>query len=172
MALVCAESGLVNLDKATPSNYQLLFAKIPTEPSITSANPLILNIFSTVIPGISLAEEELSYQTNKTKHALGPLVYEQWMVSFVVDSLFYNWQTITNWMKFYNDNYEKVAELHKIYSVDASLVITDNYRKNIMALRFVDIWPLSLGEVSLSQREGDTQIECTANFSYDYFLIV
>jgi hypothetical protein len=172
MALVCAESGLVNLGKATPSNYQLLFPLIPTEPTINAMNPLILNIFSTVVPAISFAEEELSYQTNKTKHAQGPLMFEQWTVSFVVDSLFFNWQTIANWMMYYNDNFEKIAELHKKYSVDASLAITDNYRQNIMELRFISIWPLSLAEVSLSQREGDTQLECTANFSYDYFLIV
>jgi hypothetical protein len=172
MGIVCAESGLLNLGKASPSNFQLLFQKIPTEPSINAMNPLILNIFSTVIPGISFAEEELYYQTNKTKRASGPLNYEQWSFGFVIDSEFSNWKIINNWMRYYNNNYNKVAEKHKNYSVDASLVITDNYRKNIMSLRFVDIWPMSLSEVSLSQREGDAQLECTANFNYDYFLIV
>ena len=88
MPLVCADSGLVNLGKATPSNYELIIPKIPTETTISAINPLILNIFSTVIPSVSIAEEVLSYQAAQTKRAQGPLVYEQMSVSFVVDSLY------------------------------------------------------------------------------------
>ena len=169
MALICADSGLVNLDKATPTNYQLVFPLIPTESTITAMNPLTLNIFSTVLPGISFSEEDLNWQSNKTKRALSPLMYEQWMVNFVVDSQFENWQILAVWMQFINDNKDKIAELHKEYSVDASLAITDNYRQTIMAVTFKSIWPITLGEVTLSQREGDVQIESSANFNYDYF---
>ena len=171
MALVCADSGLVNLGKATPSNYELIIAKVPTEDSISAINPLVLNVFSTVIPGVSLSEEVHGYQAAQTKHAQAPMLYEQLSVGFVVDSLFENWKLLTEWMKFINDNSEKMAERHKIYAVDATLAITDNYRKAIMAVRFVDIWPITIAEVSLSQREGETQVECSATFNYDYFLI-
>jgi len=171
MALVCADSGLVNLGKATPSNYQLLIPKIPTEESIHALSPLILNIFSTVIPGVSISEEVHGYQAAQTKHAQPPMLYEQLSVGFVVDSLFENWKILTNWLKYMNDNSEKMAEEHKNYAVDATLAITDNYRKPLMAIRFVDIWPITIAEVSLSQREGESQLECSATFNYDYFLI-
>jgi len=171
MPLVCAESGLVNLGKATPSNYELIIPKIPTETTISAINPLILNIFSTVIPGVSIAEELLSYQAAQTKRAQGPLVYEQLSIGFVVDSLFADWKVLMNWLKFINDNSEKMAELHKEYSVDATLAITDNYRKPLMAIRFVSVWPITIAEVGLSQREGESQLECSATFNYDYFLI-
>ena len=171
MPLVCADSGLVNLGKATPSNYELIIPKIPTETTISAINPLILNIFSTVIPSVSIAEEVLSYQAAQTKRAQGPLVYEQMSVSFVVDSLFADWKILVNWLKYINDNSEKMAELHKQYSVDATLAITDNYRKPLMAIRFVSLWPITVAEVGLSQREGESQLECSATFNYDYFLI-
>lgn len=169
MAIVCADSGLVNLDKATPTNYQLVFPLIPTESTISAINPLTLNIFSTVLPGISFSEELLSWQSNQTKRAQPPLLYEQWMVNFVVDSKFENWRILTVWMQYINNNKDKIAEYHKEYSVDASLVITDNYRNPVITVTFKSIWPITLGEVSLSQREGDVQIESTANFIYDYF---
>ena len=171
MPLVCADSGLVNLGKATPSNYELIIPKIPTEDRISDVNPLILNIFSTVVPGVSIAEEVLNYQAAQTKRAQGPLVYEQLTVSFVVDSLFANWKILVDWLKYINDNSEKMAELHKKYSVDATLAITDNYRQPIKAIRFVSIWPITVAEIGLSQREGDTQLECSATLNYDYFLI-
>lgn len=171
MPLICADSGLVNLGKATPSNYELIIPKIPTENTISALNPLILNIFSTIVPGVSIAEEILNYQAAQTKRAQGPLVYEQLTVSFVVDSLFANWKLLTEWLKYINDNSEKMAELHKNYSVDATLAITDNYRQPVMAIRFVSIWPITVAEIGLSQREGDTQLECSATFNYDYFLI-
>jgi len=171
MALICADSGLVNLDKATPTNYQLLFAKIPTEDTISDANPLILNIFSTVLPGLSFGEEEHRWQGNKTKRALVPLIFEPWNVNFVVDSLFENWQILFNWMNYINDNNDKIAEYHNLYTVDAALTITDNWRQSILGVRFVDVWPTSIGEVTLSQREGDVQIESSASFNYDYFVL-
>jgi len=169
MGIVCAESGLVNLDKASPTNYQLVFPLIPTEETISAINPLTLNIFSTVLPGVSFSEEPLSWQSNQTKRAQPPLIYDQWMINFVVDSLFENWKILTTWMQYINDNNDKIAEYHKEYSVDASLVITDNYREPILAVTFKSIWPITLGEVTLSQREGDVQIESSANFIYDYF---
>ena len=171
MALVCADSGLVNLGKATPTNYQLIFPKIPTEESISAANPLLLNIFSTVIPSLSIVEEDLRWQGNRTKRALIPLVFEQWSVNFVVDSLFENWHIIFKWMEYINNNNDKIAEFHKNYSVDASLAITDNYRQGVLGIRFVSVWPTTLGEVNLSQREGDVQIESSIGFNYDYFVV-
>lgn len=171
MPLVCADSGLVNLGKATPSNYELIIPKIPTETTISAINPLILNIFSTVIPSVSLAEESLNYQAALTKRAQGPLVYEQLSVSFVVDSLFADWKVLVKWIKYISDNSEKMAELHKLYSVDATLAITDNYRQPLMSIRFVSLWPITVAEVGLSQREGESQLECSATFNYDYFLI-
>ena len=171
MALVCADSGLVNLGKATPSNYELIIAKVPTEDTLGAITPLILNVFSTVIPVVSLSEETQGYLATQTKYGIGPMLYEQLSVGFVVDSLFENWKLLAEWIKFVNDNSEKMAERKKIYAVDATLAITDNYRQAIMAIRFVDMWPITVAEVSLSQREGETQVECSATFNYDYFLI-
>jgi hypothetical protein len=169
MALICAESGLVNLDKATPTNYQLVFPVVPTETTISAMNPLTLNIFSTVLPGVSFGETEFNWESNKTKRATAPMMYENWNVNFVVDSLFENWRVLLNWMKFINNNNDKIAELHKEYSVDASFIITDNYRSPILNVTFRSVWPISVGAVNLSQREGDVQIESQADFVYDYF---
>jgi hypothetical protein len=170
MAITCGASGLTSIDKATPTNYQLIFPKLPTEDSISANNPLIMNIFSAVIPSISLAEEELRWQSHKTKHVLEPMEFDTWLVSYVVDAEIKNWKLLFKWMSYVNDNQVKHEE-HRNYAVDASLVVFSNYKVPVTELRFVDIWPSTLGEVSFSTREGDVQLESMVNFTYDYFTV-
>lgn len=169
MAITCGSSGF-NLDKLTPTNFQLIFPKLPTESTITANNPLIMNIFSAVIPAVSIAEEELRWQGNKTKHALEAIEFDSWLVSYVVDSEIKNWSLLFKWMAFINDNIVKHEE-HREYAVDASLIVTSNYRVPQLEVSFIDIWPSTLGEVSFSTREGDVQLESTVNFTYDYFTV-
>ncbi len=158
------------MDKATPTNYSLIFPLIPTEDSIGANNPFIMNIFSAIIPSVSMASEELRWQGNKSKNALEPMEFDPWLVSFVVDAQLENWKLLVKWMAYINNNWNKIAEEKRNYGVDASLVVTDNYGNSVLELRFIDIWPSTIGEVSFSQREGDIELESTVNFNYDYFV--
>ena len=169
--ITCNSSNLNNIDKATPTNYQLIFPKIPTENNIGANNPFVMNIHSAILPSVSIATEELRWQGNKTKPGLIPMEFDPWLVSFIVDSRLANWKLLFNWMSFINNNNNKIADRHKNYSVDCSLVVTDNYANTVLEVIFVNIWPTILGEVSFSQREGDVQLESTINFNYDYFYI-
>lgn len=171
MALACGRSNLTNIDKAAPSNYQLIFPTLPTETTISANNPFVLNIFSAIIPSVSIAEEELRWQGNKTKRGLIPLEFDPWLVNFIVDARLENWKLLFTWMQYINNNWNKIAEEHSNYAVDASLVITNNYRVPVVNISFIGIWPNNLGEVSFSQREGDVQLECMCNFTYDYFVL-
>ena len=171
MSITCLQSNLNNLDKSTPTNYQLVFSKIPTETSISAINPFVMNIHTAILPSVSLATEELRWQGNKTRHGLIPMEFDPWLVSFVIDSELANWKLLFKWMQFVNDNNKKIAEKHKDYSVDCSLVVTDNYNNLVLEVIFVSIWPSILGEVNFSHREGDVILESTINFNYDYFYI-
>jgi hypothetical protein len=169
--ITCSTSNLTNIDKATPTNYQLIFPLIPTETSIGANNPFVMNIHSAIIPSLSIGIEEMRWQGNKSRYSLNPIEYDPWMVSFVVDSQLENWELLFKWMSFINNNNDKIAEYHKKYSVDATMVITDNYKNSVLELIFVSIWPTMIGEISFSQREGDMILESTVNFNYDYFYI-
>jgi hypothetical protein len=171
MSIVCSTSNLNNMDKGTPTNYQLVFPLIPSESSIAANNPFVMNIHSAMIPSITMAVEEHRWQGNKTKHGMTPIEYDPWMVSFTVDSLLYNWKLLFDWMSYINNNNDKVSEYHNRYSVDCSLVVTNNYGYAVLEVIFVGIWPSTMGEVSFSQREGDILLESTVNFNYDYFYV-
>jgi hypothetical protein len=169
--IVCNNSNLNNFDKATPTNYQLVFPKIPTESTITANNPFVMNIFSAVIPSLSIGINEMFWQGNKVRYDLNPIEFDPWLVNFVVDSQIANWTLIFKWMSYINNNWNKIAEYHSEYAVDVSMVVTDNYGNMVMELIFVDIWPSTLGEISFSQREGDVILESVINFNYDYFYV-
>ena len=169
--ITCNSSNLQNMDKATPTNYRLIFPLIPTETSISANNPFVMNIFSAILPSVSMATEDLHWQGNKTKRGMIPMEFDVWLVSFVVDSRLENWKLLFEWMGYINNNKDKIAEEHRRYGVDAGLVVTDNFQNVVMEIQFVDIWPSMIGEVSFSQREGDVLLESTVNFNYDYFQI-
>lgn len=171
MSIVCSSSNLNNMDKGNPVNYQLVFPKIPNETSIGVNNPFVMNIHTAILPSVSLALEELRWQGNKTKRGLIPMEFDPWLVSFTVDSRLYNWKLIFDWMSYINNNNDKISEYHGQYSVDCSLIVTDNYKNSILEVIFVSIWPSQLQEVSFSQREGDIQLESSISFNYDYFYL-
>jgi hypothetical protein len=116
--IVCNNSNLNNFDKATPTNYQLVFPKIPTESTITANNPFVMNIFSAVIPSISIGINEMFWQGNKVRYDLNPIEFDQWLVNFVVDSRIMNWSLIFKWMSYINNNWNKIAEYHSEYAVE------------------------------------------------------
>lgn len=171
MTITCNSSNMNNFDKGSPSNYQLIFPLIPTEDNISANNPFVMNIHSAILPSVSIATEEHRWQGNKAKVGLIPMEFDPWLVSFVVDAQLANWKLLFTWMSFINNNNDKIAEFHKEYAVDCSLIVTDNYRNSALEVIFVGIWPSTLGEVSFSTREGDVLLESTINFYYDYFYI-
>jgi hypothetical protein len=167
----CSQSNLNNIDKSSPTNFQLVFPKIPTESSISALNPLKMNIYGVIIPSITISEENLHWQGNKMKNSLIPMDYSQWNVNFVVDSNFDNWSILFRWMSHINNNNDKIAERHKNFSVDCSMVVTDNYANSILEIMFISVWPSNLGDVSFNTRDADVLLEGTVMFNYDYYKI-
>lgn len=171
MAITCSNSNFSNFDKASPTNYQLVFPKIPTESTIGANNPFVMNIHSAILPSVTIAPEELRWQGNKQRVGALPMEFDAWLVSFVVDSRLANWKLLFKWMSYINNNNDKIAEEPSKYSVDCSLIVTDNYNTSVLEVIFVSIWPSTLGEVSFSSREGEILLESTINFNYDYFYV-
>ena len=160
-----------NLNKAAPHSYELIFPQLPVETSMAEKNQLVLNIHSTVIPALTLSEQELPWQGGKAKTFSGEITFEPWFVHFLVDSDFTNWRLMYNWITFINNNKNRYSKNNVEYKVDASLKITDNFEKTVMTIKFVNVWLNNLGEVALTHKEGEETLNSTANFSYDRYEI-
>lgn len=162
------------VDKASSSSFELVFPILPggaTTDTLTTNKELILNIFSTIIPGVTLDLEEHRWQATKTQRAAGGLQYEPWNINFIVDSEFKNWQILWKWMEYISNNKDKMLEKHADYTVDAFLRVVDNFQAEIFKLQFIDVWINNLSEISLSHREGEQYLEANAALVYDRFEI-
>jgi len=159
------------LNKASSFSFELVFPLIPVQTELKPNEEFILNIFETVIPGVTLDIAEENWMGGKANRATGALTFEPWNVSFMVDSEFKNWQIILKWFMFINNNKDKYIDLQSNYAVDATLRILDNFQNQKFSLFFVDVWPNSIGEVSLTYREGETNLEAQVSFTYDRYEI-
>lgn len=160
-----------NLNKSTATNFVLAFPKIPTETTITANQPLTLNIFNTIIPSVTLDQTESRWQSGKMLFHSGGITFDQWTIQFIVDSKLKNWAILYNWMTSISNNKNVYSAFPDDYMVDASLNIMDNFETLILRVNFKYVWIQSIGEVSFSQREGETVIESSAILMYDRYEI-
>ena len=160
-----------NLNKSQSSNYELVLTKLPTETTIEATKELTLNIFGTILPSIDIAQNPVYWLGSRTVQE-GEMTYSDWTVNFAVDSHFDNWQTLYNWMMSIRNNRDKHGEIPRKYAITASLRILDNFRKVVLLVNFENVWISNLGEVSLTHREYDTNLEGSLTLSYDTFRIV
>ena len=159
----------ISLNKASPTNFILSFPLLPSQSMLVASDVLVMNIFSAVVPSVSINSGEKAWQGTKVKGAQSPLEFDNWLVNFVVDDYFQNWKILFDWMAYINNNRDKMMEREFNFKVDASLILLNNFHATILNIKFVGIWPTTLGEVSMNQREGDVSLESMVNFNYDYF---
>lgn len=137
----------VQLNKSTPSNYRLVFPMLPNQTTLGASEELILNIHSTVLPGISLNPGELSWTNTKSKNAEGPLIFEEFNVDFIVDSEMKNWTVLYRWLMHITNFTTKMNEKYKEFSVDASLQILDNFNSEVLRIGFIRMWQIGRAHV-------------------------
>jgi len=162
---------MTNINRATPTNYQLVIPTIVSDSTPDTMRELTLNIYGTVIPGVSLDQIDSRWQGNKMNFHPGGITFDSWNINFMVDADYTNWQYLFNWLTMISNNYDVPSNTPYKYSVDCTLKIFDNFQTSVMKLSFKNVWIQSLGEVVLSQREGESQVECSATFAYDRFEI-
>ena len=162
---------LTNLNKATATNFQLIFPKVPTGDTIKEVRQLTLNIHSTVIPSMTIGTADVLWQGGVAHQDIGELTFENWYVNFTVDSEFSNWLTLYKWLTFINNNKDRYGRSTDQYKVDATLQILDNFRQEVLVMNIYGIFINMLGEVQLTYREGAQNLESSANFTYDRYEI-
>jgi len=160
-----------NLNKATPTNFELIFPMVPMGENIRETQGLTLNIHTTVIPSLTLDTTDVSWQGGTIHQDIGAITYEPWLVQFTVDSTFSNWLVLYKWLTFINNNKDRYGRSTDQYKVDATLRILDNFRKEILVMDLTGVWINMLGEISLTYREGSNNLESSANFIYDRYEI-
>lgn len=159
-----------NLNKATSTNYELFFPKVPVSMNITDSKDLSINISETVIPSISLETTEVNWQGGLYHLGNAPLTFDDWSLTYTIDSDFNNWKMLYKWITFINNNKDKFGEDSKIYKIDATLTIRD-HTTPIFNIDFKGVFPISLGEVTLSFKDGGSDLSTSITLKYDTYEI-
>ena len=156
----------INLNKSANSNYELIFPGLPITKTIRESDIFTLNIHSTVVPAITLTTEEMHWQGGTLPMGMSPLVYEPWYTQFTVDSNWSNWYMLYRWITFIDDANTRYGRPMPEYFVDAIMNIYDNASNRVLGLKIINIYPTSLNEVVLSQRDEQVNLSSGVNFNY------
>lgn len=160
------------LSRATATQYRLVLNQIPipiSAGSLHDMDELKLNIFSVVLPSITLDQSQMDWQGKHTYLHHGGVTFDPLNISFVVDSRFANWKILFTWLTSIANNKDRPTRPPDEYVTDAAIILMDNWDQTLFKLVFKNLWIQSLGELSFSIRDGETHIECTAIFYYDRY---
>jgi len=155
------------INSASDNNFNLIFPVLPNDINIDRT--LTLNVYETLIPEISFTEDIENWQGWDFKHISGNMDFSTWTFGFDIDEDFHNWKKIFQWMIIINNNKDVAGADIEDYMVDASMYIKDNYDNTIMKLKYVNVFPLSLGSVTLNHRQGESYLSSMVTLSYTYF---
>jgi hypothetical protein len=130
-----------------------------------------MNIHGTVIPSMTLETADVHWQGGVAHYDIGSLTFEPWYVNFTIDSEFDNFKKLYKWLTFINNNKDRFGRPRDEYKVDAVLRVLNNFKQEIMVVDIRNTWINMLGEIALTYREGDVNLESQANFIYDRYEI-
>ena len=159
--------GCTSFNIASGNNFQLYFPVLPFSTVLQDSKDLTLNLFNTIIPSMSFDSTPISWQGWDTKRADGNLIFTDFTFDFMVDESFKNWSILFDWMSKINNNKDRISGHPYGYTTDGFIMINDNFGKSVLKLKLINCFPMDLGAVTLSYREGETYLECNATISYD-----
>lgn len=161
----------INISKATSTEYALVIGKIPNNPAFHATDTLRLNVYSLNLPSVTVENSEYNWQGKHVEYHTGGITFDPLNINFLVDSNFANWRILFDWMMYIADNKTRPTNVPNNYVTDANILVYDNFGTIKITVTFKNLWIQTLGELSLSTREGETLIESNAIFQYDRYEI-
>ena len=150
-----------------PQNYKFSIERLPHVSYFTQeAN----------IPGLSIQSVESPSPFRAIYRPGDQVSFDNLDITFLVDEDLRNYQEIFNWIVglTYPDNFDQYANLLEgdgLYS-DASLIVQDNSKTSNVEFKFKDIFPTSLGAISLDQKQTSVDYATsTVSFQVNSFTV-
>ena len=180
------------LDYASPTQFKFIINQLPKVEFFTVAAN---------VPGISLGESVFPTPFRQVPIQGDTMTFDQFTISFIVDEYLENYLSLHDWITgigfpkstkqfttFRDETSETPAGVFGSKAVnrtsgtikpdrpnysDATLTILSNKNNPIVEVRFRDMYPVSLGELSYDQGATDVDnLRTDAIFSYQLYEIV
>ena len=157
------------MNKASPTHFRLTFPVLPETSSIEEQKHFTIFIIDTVLPSFTINPLAIPWRGSKLFQEGGEVDYDTWNTNFYIDDQWKSYEIIYDWMHNINNGVDVFGREDYAYQVNANLAVLDNYEKPVMDFTFVNVWPSSLGEISLSYQDGENFLSASISFIYDYF---
>jgi len=157
------------LNKSSPDLYELIFPLLPGQTIFRRSKEFSLNIFGSILPGLTIDTLEENYQGGYHPFQSGKIRFNEWAIDFIVDSDFTNWKILYSWLTYINNNKDHYSNSN--YMVDATLKIMAPYKREILNVTFKNVFIVSLGDVTLDMRSGESVMECNTTLMYTRYEI-
>ena len=155
---------MANVNKITPATFELAIANIPNTTTAETAE-VVLQIFNTVIPSIDMSGIDVMWMATRAKRdSAASLDFQDWNISFFINSDFSNWKTLHDWME-----YSVANPTPSSHETTAVLSVKNNFGVEVIKVFFANVWIKSLGEVTFNFQGGDDFLQGTAIFEYSRF---
>lgn len=136
-------------------------------------------IQSVVIPDVSLVGTQVPSPYVSVPIPGNILTYGELQVTYIMDEDMQSWREIYDWM--YNlgnpESRNKIGDLTQTpgrrnsVTSDASLLVKSNSNNPRVKFTFKDMFPTTLGGVTLSSAEGQEFITSTISFIYSHYTV-
>jgi len=159
------------MNKANPSTFKLTFPMAPSQESFNESKDFFVHLYQNVLPSIDFEENEQHFQGNRYYGSPLGVNYGTFSTTFFIDENFNNYLFIYDWMMGMNNGIDVFHGKSMLKNqIDTRLMIMDNFMRTVVSFKFANMFPNSLGEVSLSYQEGESFLTCDVEFLYDYFI--
>jgi len=163
-------SGPTNKSFLSNNKYEFVIDRLPN---------VTFFIQSVVIPDVSLVGTQVPSPYVSVPIPGNILNYGELQVNYIMDEDMKAWREIYDWM--YNlgnpESKNKIGDLTQTLgrrnsvTSDASLLIKSNANNPRVKFTFKDIFPTTLGGLTLSSAEGQEFITSTISFLYSHYTV-
>jgi hypothetical protein len=163
-----------NINPLSPIGFRLSIQKLPTVSYFCQ---------EATIPDVTLGAIPFATPLSMIQVPDDILTYGDLVVNFLVDENMTNYKALYNWMKglgFPSDHIEYSdfiatdaqlgkSEFAKNYS-DGSLSVLSSANNVVQTIKFIDLYPMSLGSLQFGSNQSDVQyLVGNATFRYTYY---
>jgi len=161
----------LNLSTAHKSNFRLVFPFLPFFSGNEKGDSVLLYLKSLSLPELSTPPVDVKTQYGITVQEPGnELNYGNLNVTFTLTERFENYKMLYTWMM--KTKSPETFEIATNTKVDAFLHILTNNKNPKVKIKFINIFPIGLSEVSLDYtEESSADLDISATFAFNYFII-
>lgn len=151
-----SDDELLDLSKASQSNYFCVFSRIPN---------LVYYLQSFSLPAATNRKIQIGMPRDSASYYVAghSADYEEFTMNFIMDENFISYFRVAKWMREIEtkDNFDETVSW-------CSLMILNNAKKPIIRVDFRDVFPSSIGDIQFSNLNADPIMWYATFSNYSY----